>query len=216
VRVVLIPAKEVVLAKKRLSPGFSAEHRQQLARAMFLDVLAAATAASRADRVAVVSSDRQLLGLAKDAGAIVVDERFPHGLNAAVRFATSHLTAAGAVTICTVLSDIPLTRPEDIDAVFDAAPNDGQPAVILVPSHERVGTNVILRQPGAIIPTRFGPRSMARHLDECRLSGVRERVLHLMRPALDLDFFHDVVAFAEVASDTHTFRELARLGLTRA
>lgn len=215
VRVVLIPAKEATLAKRRLSSGFSSEQRQRLARAMFLDVLGAAKAARRAERVAVVTSDRALLGLAEDAGAIVLDERFPRGLNAAVKFATAHLAAAGALAVCTVLSDIPLTRAEDIDALFEAAPRDGRPGVVLVPSHERVGTNVILRQPPTVIRTRFGPNSLARHRDECRMAGIREQILQLIRPALDLDYPEDIVAFAQVASETHTFRELARLGLAR-
>jgi 2-phospho-L-lactate guanylyltransferase len=216
VRVILIPAKETTLAKQRLGSGFSSEQRQRLAHAMFLDVLRAARAAQHADQVAVVSSDRALLNLADQAGAMVLDERFPRGLNAAVKFATAHLAAAGASAVCTVLSDIPLTQPEDIDAMFEASAGDGSPCVVLVPSHERVGTNAILRQPPDVIKTRFGPNSMARHRDECRLAGVRERVLQLARPALDLDYPEDIVAFAQFASETHTLRELARLGLARS
>jgi 2-phospho-L-lactate guanylyltransferase len=215
VRIILIPAKEVSLAKKRLGSGFSPEQRRRLAHAMFRDVLEAALAARQADRVAVVSSDRVLLNLAEDAGAIALDERFPRGLNAAVKFATSHLAAAGAVALCTVLSDIPLTRSDDIDEVFEAASHNGRSSVVLVPSHERVGTNIILRQPSTIIPTRFGPHSLARHRDECRMVGIRERVLYLMRPGLDLDYPRDIEAFARVAADTHTLCELTRLGLTR-
>jgi len=212
VRVVLIPAKALSVAKTRLGKRFSDAQRRALARAMYLDVLEAALAARSPDRVAVVSSEAEMLSTAREMGAIALDERFPRGLNAAVKFATAHLAAAGARELAVVLSDIPLVTPDDIDAMFEAAQAKAR-CVVLTPSREGTGTNMVLRRPPDVIKTRFGPRSLARHIGECRLAGVEQVIFPCWRAALDLDRPEDIAQFIQAASAGHTFRELTRLGL---
>ena len=210
-RVVLIAAKELAFAKSRLASRLGAEERKQLAEAMFRDVLAAASSARRADHIAVISSDRALLELAHAAGALVIDEEFPRGLNTAVRLATGALIGGGARTVVTLLSDIPLVTGEDIDAVIDSLPR--APGVVLVPSRDLTGTNMIARTPGDVLATRFGSNSLARHLGECRRLNLACELVNLPRPAVDLDLVADLIEFMRVPSTTHTFRQLARLGL---
>ncbi|HUY27685.1 MAG TPA: 2-phospho-L-lactate guanylyltransferase [Candidatus Binataceae bacterium] len=210
-RVILIAAKELVLAKTRLGSVMPASERVDLARAMYRDVLAAALGSRAAGLVAVVSSDPALLELAREAGAMPIDEGYARGLNAAVALATSILAARGASVLCTVLSDIPMITAVDIDAVFGAM---GQgPGVVLVPSRDFSGTNVIARSPAGVIATRFGRQSLARHLDDCRARAVRCEVLRQARPALDLDLLGDLYEFVRTASTTHTLSQLSRLGI---
>jgi 2-phospho-L-lactate guanylyltransferase len=211
VRFILIAAKQLQFAKTRLAPVLPPEERRALAEAMFRDVLGAALEANAADQVAVVTSDAGLLAMARAAGAFPIDEEFPRGLNVAVALATSELIARGARTICTVLSDIPLTTAEDIDAVFAAMPA-GRGAV-LVPSRDFSGTNIICRSPADAVPTRFGRMSLVRHLDDCRTANVPARVLRLAGPALDLDVIADLAEFERAGSATRTQSHLARLGI---
>ncbi len=210
-RFILIAAKQLEFAKTRLAPVLPPDERRALAEAMFRDVLAASLAASAADQVAVVTSDAGLLAMARAAGAYPLDEEFPRGLNVAVALGTSELIARGARTICTVLSDIPLTAAEDIDAVFAAMP-PGRGAV-LVPSRDFSGTNIICRSPADAVPTRFGRMSLVRHLDDCRTANVPAKVLRLAGPALDLDVIADLAEFERAGSATHTQSHLARLGI---
>jgi 2-phospho-L-lactate guanylyltransferase len=211
VRFILIAAKQLDFAKTRLGPVLPADERRALAEAMFRDVLAASLAASATNRVAVVTSDAGLLATARSVGAYAIDEEFPRGLNVAVAMATAHLVTEGADTVCTVLSDIPLTCSEDIDAVFAAMPA-GHGAV-LVPSRDFSGTNIICRSPADALPTRFGRMSLVRHLDDCRARDVPARVLRLARPALDLDVIADLAEFERAGSTTHTQNQLSRLGI---
>jgi 2-phospho-L-lactate/phosphoenolpyruvate guanylyltransferase len=211
VRFILIAAKQLQFAKTRLAPVLPPEERRALAEAMFRDVLGAALEANAADQVAVVTSDAGLLAMARAAGAFPIDEEFPRGLNVAVALGTSQLIARGARTICTVLSDIPLTTAEDIDAVFAAMPA-GRGAV-LVPSRDFSGTNIICRSPADAVPTRFGRMSLVRHLDDCRTANVPARVLRLAGPALDLDVIADLAEFERAGSATRTQSHLARLGI---
>jgi len=211
VRVVLIAAKELAFAKNRLASVLPPAERIVLAEAMFRDVLAAALSSRTADRVAVITSDTRLLALARENGAIAIDEQFPRGLNVAVALATGHLVADGASTVCTVLSDIPMITGADIDEVFTAMP--AGKAAVLVPSRDFSGTNVIARSPADVIPTQFGRLSLVRHLDDCRHRGIAGRVLRQSRPALDLDLPADLYEFVRASSTTHTLNQLVRLGI---
>jgi 2-phospho-L-lactate guanylyltransferase len=212
VRAILIAAKHLAFAKTRLGRAVGDADRMALAEAMFRDVLAAALSARAADHVAVISSDPALLDAARSAGALVIDEEFPRGLNAAVRLATEVLAAQGVGTLCTVLSDIPLVTGEDIDAVFGELA-EGQRGVALVPSRDLSGTNIIARAPAGAIPTRFGGQSLRRHLEECYRLGLPSRVVRQRGPALDLDVIDDLSEFVRAPSMTHTYSQLARLGI---
>jgi len=213
VRVVLIAAKQLALAKTRLAPALpSSTERANLATAMFQDVLSAGLGSRLADRVAVVTSDPVLLAMAEANGALVINEEFPRGLNVAVALATEHLQRAGARTTCTILSDIPLITGEDIDASFAAEETIGQ-GVVLVPSRDFSGTNVMVRTPPDAIATQFGRLSLVRHRESCRERGIACKVVRLIRPSLDLDVPEDLIEFARASSMTHTYAHLARLGM---
>jgi 2-phospho-L-lactate guanylyltransferase len=211
VRAILIAAKELALAKTRLASVLPADERAALAEAMFRDVLAAALSSRKADAVAVVSSDAVLLEMARSAGARAIHESFPRGLNVAVAIGTARLASEGASAVCTVLSDIPMITGSEIDAVFDAIPEDR--AAVLVPSRDFSGTNVIARSPADVIATQFGRFSLVRHLDDCRERRVACEVLRLPGAALDLDVPGDLYEFVRASSTTHTLNQLARLGI---
>ena len=211
VRLILIAAKHLAFAKTRLASALPEAERRSLAEAMFRDVLAAAMGSQRAERVAVVTSDPGLMALAREAGAITIDEEYPRGLNLAVGLAIEALVAAGATEVCTVLSDCPLVTARDIDDVFAAlAPGRG---AVLVPSRDFTGTNIIARSPADVIPTLFGRMSLVKHLDECRRAKVPCEIIRQSGPALDLDLPADLIEFVRTAGPGNTLNQLARLGL---
>jgi 2-phospho-L-lactate guanylyltransferase len=211
VRFILIAAKHLAFAKTRLASALPEAERRMLAEAMFRDVLAASMGSQRAERVAVITSDPGLLGFAREAGALTIDEEYPRGLNAAIGLATEVLMAAGATEVCTVLSDIPLVTAHDIDEVFGAlALGRG---VVLVPSRDFTGTNIIARSPAGVIPTMFGRMSLVKHQEECRRAQVPCEIIRQARPALDLDLLADLIEFVRSAGPTNTLNQLARLGL---
>jgi 2-phospho-L-lactate guanylyltransferase len=216
VRAVLIAAKQLTLAKTRLMPVLpTVSERSALAEAMFRDVLGAALDARTPECVTVVTCDPVLMTLARNAGASVIDEAYPRGLNVAVQLAAAKMAAAGATCICTLLSDIPLVTGGDIDAAFAALPGEQQ-AVVLVPSRDFSGTNIIVRKPPDIIATQFGRFSLIRHLDDCRRRGIACQIVRLERPALDLDLPADLQEFERRDSLTHTQAHLARLTIMQS
>lgn len=209
-RALLIAAKELAFAKNRLG-RLPQRERELLAQAMFRDVLDAAMNFKAADCVAVVSSDSALLELARRAGAMAIDERYPRGLNAAIVLGTRELVSAGVTTLCTLLSDTPLVTAADIEKVFAAL--RAERGVVLVPSRDARGTNIILRRPADAVPTRFGKSSLALHRLECERLGVPCNVLHLPGPAMDLDEVADLIDFISLANSSHTLSQLSRFEL---
>lgn len=209
VKVALLPAKPLLLAKTRLGSLLDDHERMAMAEAMFSDVLHALTAATGLDAVVVVTADPTLAALARNAGASVVDERAPLGLNGAVSLGTEFATRLGATTVLVMLSDVPLVRPADVDDLLTRAPAHG---ALVVPSKEGTGTNAMLRQPPTIFPPCFGGRSLERHVAAAERSRVACAIVRSIRIGFDVDTPEDLRAFAVEASETATYRRIRRLG----
>jgi 2-phospho-L-lactate guanylyltransferase len=184
--------------------------RAAVTYAMFADVLRALTATTGLDRVLVVTADDRLATHARTVGAGVVDEVTPRGLNRAVALGTATAVRQGATTVLVVLSDVPLVRAADVDALLAHA---RQPGVVLVPSKEGTGTNAIVRSPGSVVPPCFGGRSLERHVRAAERHHVACEIWRNGRIGFDVDVPVDLAAFASTESATATYREAVRLGL---
>ncbi len=208
--VALVPAKPLPLAKTRLGTLLTDADRAAVTYAMFADVLRALTAATSLDRVLVVTADDRLAAHARAAGAGVVDEGTPRGLNGAVALGAETAVLQGATTVLVVLSDVPLLRAADVDELLARAP---RPGVALVPSKEGTGTNAIVRSPGTVVPTCFGGRSLERHVRAAERHRVACDIWRNARIGFDVDVPADLAAFASAETATATYREAVRLGL---
>jgi 2-phospho-L-lactate guanylyltransferase len=208
VTIAVLPAKPLQHAKTRLATVLEPGARAAIARAMFDDVLAALTGADRIARVLVVTADDALADRARAAGAFVVPEHEPRGLNAAVALGTGAAVALGAHAVMVVLSDIPLIRTADVEQLLARTPRHG---ALIVPSKEGIGTNAIVRRPPAIFGPCFGGRSLARHLAAAERTGVRCVVARNPRVEFDVDTPDDLRMVAAGESATATYREATRL-----
>lgn len=208
-KVALLPAKPLALAKTRLAPLLGDADRARVAAAMFADVLRALTTAPTIERAVVVTADPTLAAHARRTGAVVVDEGTPRGLNGAVALGTDAASRLGATTVLVVLSDVPLVQPGDVDDLLRRAPAHGG---LVVPSKEGTGTNAMLRTPPTVFPSCFGGRSLERHVAAAERAGIPCTIVRNARLELDLDTPEDLRVFAGAESTTETYRELARLG----
>jgi 2-phospho-L-lactate guanylyltransferase len=212
VKVALLPAKPLALAKTRLGTLLDDEARMAIAGAMFSDVLRALLAASTLDAVLVVTGDAVLAAHARRMRALVVDEGAPRGLNGAVSLGTEAALRLGAASVLVVLSDVPLVQPADIEDVLARAPRRG---ALVVPSKEGTGTNAMLRHPPAIFPSCFGGRSLERHVAVAERRGIPCEIVRSARLEFDVDTPEDLRALGASRSATATHRELRRLNATR-
>ena len=208
-KVALLPAKPLPLAKTRLGTLLGDDERMRVAGAMFADVLRALGASHALDAVVVVTADMVLAARARAAGAVVVDEGTPRGLNGAVNLGTETAVRLGATSVLVVLSDVPLVEPADIDELLHRAPAQG---ALVVPSKEGTGTNAMLRQPPSVFPPCFGGRSLERHVAAAQRARLACEIVRNPRLELDLDTPEDLRTFAAHASATDTYHEVLRLG----
>jgi 2-phospho-L-lactate/phosphoenolpyruvate guanylyltransferase len=209
VKVALLPAKALPLAKTRLGSMLGDDERMAIACAMFGDVLHALSTASGLDAVIVVTADATLAARARRVGATVVDEGAPRGLNGAVSLGTDVAIQMGATSVLVLLSDIPLVRATDVTELLARAPQHG---ALLVPSKEGTGTNAMLRQPPTVFPPHFGGRSLERHVAAATRHQLACEIVRSARIGFDLDTPEDLRAFAAHENATETYREVIRIG----
>lgn len=208
----LIPVKGFRNAKQRLSAFLSGAEREALAEAMLRDVLRQVLRARGLVETVVVTGDDKVASIAGSLGARVILENAETGETAAVDFARTRLKDAGREAVMIIPGDLPLVRSGDIESVLAQVP-EGQiaPFALLVPSHDRLGTNALLLAPPEIIKLRFGYDSFRYHISQVSAQGLPVRCFENERIALDIDEPKDLEKYLAISGDdSATFKTLRR------
>ena len=206
-KALLIPVKDPSRGKTRLSTFFTSEERRRLAWAMLEDVFRAATAASKPDRVIVVTSFDLAVDRARKAGVEVLIEQSQTSESTSVDWASRLLREQMVDVVMRLPADVPLVRPEDIDQLIET--RLPSPGALLVPSRDGTGTNAIIRTPPDLFSSRFGPNSRELHQQEAARAGAECLIVQNERVAIDVDEPADIQVFMERGRGTETFRLLS-------
>jgi 2-phospho-L-lactate guanylyltransferase len=213
--IALIPVKGFRNAKQRLSAMLGAAQREALAEAMFRDVLPQVVQARGLAATYVVTGDDEVTRIASSLGAQVLRESAENGETFAVDFARLALKHAGHEAVLIVPGDMPLVRSADIEQVLAEIPQGTVPPfALLVPSHDRLGTNALLLAPPDIIKLRFGYDSFSYHMSQVSAQGLPLRFIENQRLALDIDEPEDLERFLSYGQEGET-SHLARQLLAR-
>jgi 2-phospho-L-lactate guanylyltransferase len=207
---VLIPVKGFRNAKQRLSPLLDGAERELLAEVMFREVLSQVLGARGLAETFVVTGDDQVAEIASSLGARVIREEIEKGETEAVDFARLKLKESGREAVLIVPGDLPLVRSTDIEAVLAQIPDGASsPFALLVPSHDRMGTNALLLAPVDLIQLRFGYDSFSYHSSQVVAQGLPLRFLENEAIALDIDEPKDLDQFLSFGfADSETDRLL--------
>lgn len=206
--VALVPVKGFRNAKQRLAPVLSSAAREVLAETMFRDVLGQVRRARGLAATYVVTGDDKVAAIASEAGAGVIREGAENGETGAVDFARMELKRIGLEAVLILPGDLPLVRASDIEQVLGQMPPEVKaPFALLVPSHDRLGTNALLLAPPDIIKLRFGYDSFTFHTSQVAAQGLPIRFLENQHIALDIDEPGDLERFlAHEVEDTQSTR----------
>jgi 2-phospho-L-lactate guanylyltransferase len=185
--------------KTRLELSRSA--REELSRAMLMDVLAAAVDVGT---TWVVTPDPAAGAAAREAGAAVVPDP-GGGQGAAVEAA---LSQAGAGPVLVVNSDLPSLRAADLRALAGATPASG----IAVAAAEDGTTNALGLSDTTMFAPLYGDESAARFHAHAARSGLTAVSVTLPGLRDDADALADLVRLAH-RSGPRTRACLAKLGL---
>jgi 2-phospho-L-lactate/phosphoenolpyruvate guanylyltransferase len=207
VRVLAIPVKSLGRAKERLSAVLSPLERGALTLAMFEDVLDVALATT-GWQPWVVSGDEVVLELAAGRGAVPVPEGDEPGLLGALARVEEEASGRGADALAILLADLPLL---DREALATALHTLGP--VVLAPSADGAGTNLLLRRPLDSIPARFGSGSLQAHMDEASDRRLPVSKVEVPEIAFDLDAPADILTLLETGRRGRTRDVCEQLGL---
>ena len=211
----VLPVKDFGHAKQRLAGFLSAVERRLLAEAMAEDVLETLSQVSELSEIIVVTRDERAFELAARHGARVLAEPSNDGQSAAVERAAAALGRAGVESLLQVPGDVPGASADEIAAVLAAhgRASDGAPAVTLVPSYDRRGTNCVLCSPPDVLPFAFGHESFGPHCEAARAQGIAPRIIALPGLGLDIDTPDDLRAFVARPAAGRTLDYLRESGI---
>jgi 2-phospho-L-lactate guanylyltransferase len=212
---ILVPVKNLTLAKQRLAAILDQPIRTELAQAMLLDVLETLATWSRRPEVGIVTSDPFALQLAHEFHFTVIADNANRGETDAIEIATRFCESHGVDSTLVIPGDIPLIQSWELEEIIAAAPPDGS---VLVPAADGRGTNAIWRRPAGLFPARFGNDSFKPHHAAALATGKPCIAISLPGIALDVDNPEDLRTLASAPGETRTQRlirqwELADLPL---
>jgi 2-phospho-L-lactate/phosphoenolpyruvate guanylyltransferase len=194
---ILVPVKNLVDAKQRLSSILTPEERLALAQTMCEDVLQALAHWQERPAVAVVTNDSFACELAARFNfEVIADDN--SGETNAIEVATAVCIERGAASTLVVPADIPLIDRSELQRIVDSAPPRG---ALLVPDAAGRGTNAAWRTPGDLFPLRFGNDSFLPHLASAKATGLPWVVLKLPGIARDVDRPEDLREIADAGGD---------------
>ncbi len=208
---ILVPIKNLSLAKQRLAAVLDQASRTKLAQAMLEDVLAALNEwhlgrNSRTPEIALVTSDPFAVKLADNYGFEVILDPDNPGETGAIEMATRVCLKRGVEWTLVIPADIPLIQARELEEIFEQAPEQGS---VLVPAGDGRGTNAVLRRPADLFPLRFGNDSFKPHYAAAQATGKPCVVLQLSGIAVDVDNPEDLQKLIALPGETRAQR-LAR------
>ncbi|CAA0087948.1 2-phospho-L-lactate guanylyltransferase [Halioglobus japonicus] len=183
----LLPLKDLVQAKTRLSGLLRPSERRALAQAMAEDVLEVLATHSEITGVTLVSDDPGAEMLATKYGAECWSENSLdcRGLNPLMQRATARLLATSEEPLLVLHCDLPLLTVADISAAL-ASQHDLDGLVVACDQQGR-GTNLLAFTAHCVPQFCFGINSCSEHERSARRAGFPVEILQRSGIACDVD-----------------------------
>src|SRR5260370_20603655 len=152
-RALLLPVKDLNYAKKTLIGVLTPQERFALAGAMLADTLRAVRGVRRAEKIFVVTNYEPVVKLAEENRWEILREEQQTSESHSVDAASRICEDRGVTALLRLPLDVPLVQASDIDELL--AVQCEEPALVIVPSRDGLGTNAILRMPPSLFPAHF-------------------------------------------------------------
>ena len=201
--VILVPVKNLAVAKQRLAAVLDQSSRTRLAQAMLQDVLATLHNWKDRPRVALVTSDPYAVGLAREYRFEIIPDPDNSGETDAIEMATRACVERGVESTLVIPADIPLAQVWELEEIVKNAPAEGS---VLVPAADGRGTNAALRRPANLFPLRFGNDSFKPHHAAAQATGKPCVVLNLPGIGVDVDNPADFERLLSLPGETRAQR----------
>ena len=206
----LLPLKDLVAAKTRLSGLLTPSERRALAQAMVEDVLACLQCHPRIEGITLVSDDPSAPHLAAGHGARFLDEKRLgcSGLNAVLAAALEELPPAGDGLVVVLHGDLPALAGVDLDRALDLAADAD---LVIGSDRAGTGTNLLVFRRDTPPSFRFGANSSTRHRQWAADAGALCKSLQTFGIGLDVDVPDDLADLLQAAVGGRVGVQTARL-----
>ena len=179
----IVPVKGLSVANGRLNGLLSAEERNRLAEALFLDLIVKLPRSRCIDDVLVVTADASIARQARWFGHKVLVQKSDEGHSEAAAAGARAAMREGAKRVAMLPVDCPMLDTDELDAHVGRSPR----TVLIIPDRHGTGTNGLVLAPPDIFSPAFGPDSCARHVSRARASGLSFALEELESMGIDLD-----------------------------
>jgi 2-phospho-L-lactate guanylyltransferase len=196
-RVIALPVKSLDEAKSRLGSVLTPFERAALTLAMLEDVLDATLAVSGWETW-VISPDEAVLEVATVRGALSLAEERPALAGATAQLEEEALSR-GAGSLAILLPDTPLVTAAALTTALQTLG-----PVVLAPSTDDSGTNLLVRRPPTVIQAWFGRDSFRRHLQAAAEVALPTAVVELSELSFDLDRPDDILTVLKARAGGRT------------
>ena len=197
----VVPVRGIAEGKSRLAGVLDPPARARLNRQLLERTLrTVADWRGESGRCAVVSACRETLSIARQLGAVVIDEGAETGgLNAAAARGAAYAAVRGAQGILVLPCDLPYLNAGALTAMLEAA----APAhhMVLAPDRHGAGTNALLLCVAESFEFRFGEGSCAAHLALAARRGWRAALCRRTELEFDLDTPEDLLRWMETRAE---------------
>lgn len=197
----LVPLKDLVTAKTRLSGLLCPSERRALAQAMVEDVLHTLASHPKLTRVTLVSDDpgANLLACKYDIESLDESALGCRGLNPVLESACERVMVDEQGPLLVLHGDIPTLSHGDIDAVLAQQSQWG--GLVIGCDRHGLGTNLLAFSRLSKPQFSFGPGSCLLHEQSAVRSGIKVSIVHRAGIALDIDQPEDIAELLKVLED---------------
>ena len=201
----IVPFRGPHNAKKRLSNELSGATRAELALTMLDDVLDALTHTESLDGTLLVSKSPAAKDIAQRWDIALYQERALTLAGALTEASAKLMRDMHARTTVIVPGDLPLISPSEIERLLGHHED-----VVIVPDHNKLGTNALVCTPPDAIRYIFDGRSYQPHLEEARRNQRRVRTVISESLGLDVDTISDLNKVTKSAATSRTKQLLSK------
>ena len=196
-RAIVLPVKSLSESKSRLAPMLSPLERGAITLAMLEDVMDVTQELS-GWATWVISPDEVVLEVALGRSTHAILEEKPP-LGNAIRQVEEEALGMEADALAVLLPDTPLLTTEALTrALHTLGP------VVLAPSADEGGTNLLVRRPPGVIDARFGTDSYRKHLEAAALADLPTAIVDAPELAFDLDLPGDILTVLDARRQGRT------------
>ncbi|MGA8217693.1 MAG: 2-phospho-L-lactate guanylyltransferase [Solirubrobacterales bacterium] len=179
----IVPVKGLSVANGRLDGTLSAEERNRLAEALFLDLIVKLPRCRCIDDVLIVTADPSVARQARWFGHKVLIQEGDEGHSEAAAAGARAAMAEGAERVAMLPVDCPMLDTEELDGRIGRSPR----TVLIIPDRHGTGTNGLVLAPPDVFSPAFGPESCSRHVSRARAAGISFALEEVESMGIDLD-----------------------------